>query len=1207
MPKTCFLQVLGSDKADGLPRKHETVARPRRRAVAINKLHCLSTIQRMNHFTPLQNFIHEKFHHSEKSVSLFGLEESQWFFIQNQMALSPSSAHQLFVFDSQEKAEYYHDQLKEVLGGRVFLYPGLDASPYNGHVLSDFSLFERFRVLSVISAEREKTFVFTSFEASCLLMPKKDFFSHHRVELSTSDIISPQDLAKQLVDLGYRPTTSSEEMGTFSQKGEIVDLYPINGIPVRIYYFDDMIEEIFAIDRETQRTKRQHSFEKITLDPAPHIFSSPPFPTTLRGHIPRFKHNQKVKGKEREYIFSRLSQGNLFESYSVYCPLFLSEQSTLWSYFDWDQDLIHLFNTDECDRKFTALIDELREEHEKVSTDDENACILPEPARFYDLSEKAQLKKFKTIEVNHFSTSVDFQEKSNILNLALEPAIIYLKKTYPDIFQEQTNPRSVIRSLLSCSEQNKKIIIVFSRKSAKKEIEHFLKEISNSPNIPTNIEFFPGFLEKGFHYFQGNLLILSESDIFNIKRKKTSSKRRVKNADLFAEQMKSLKVDDYVVHKNLGVGIYKGLQTLDIGGNKNDFIIIHYQDDDKVYVPVYKIDLVQKYADGPSKTKVANLKSNKFKKIKRRAKESAKKLAFDLLKIQASRENHQSHRFSPPDDLYREFELKCPFRETVDQNAAIEDALGDMQSSKPMDRLICGDVGFGKTEVAMRAAFKALEDEMQVAIIVPTTILALQHYHSFQKRFQDFPIEIDFLSRFKSPKEANEVMEKVKLGQIDILIGTHKLLSNKLTFKNLGLLIIDEEQRFGVSHKEKLKSIKASVDVLTLTATPIPRTLQLAFLGIRDLSLIQTAPPKRQSIKTYIIKHDDETIKKAIENELKRGGQIFFIHNRVRDIQEVLNYIKELVPQVKVISAHGQMPEKELERRMSDFYNHKYDLLLSTTIIESGLDIPSANTMIINQANTYGLAQLHQLRGRIGRSERKAYAYFIIPNDRKISTLASQRLQALQTYTDIGSGFSLATSDLEIRGAGDILGAEQSGHIEAVGLESYMELLKEAIAELTGNQKAPIQDIEIQTPFSCLIPNSYITDPRERLKTYKRLSNAEETDSLEMMRTELQDRFGPIPSELHQLFELLSIRLVLGPMGIEKAKVAGKVIELKFSEEYLSHKPEYRDKIINFFVSRPRKYQLGQHSSVTRVFSSPVTLENFSQFARDIAHQFVLC
>ena len=617
--------------------------------------------------------------------------------------------------------------------------------------------------------------------------------------------------------------------------------------------------------------------------------------------------------------------------------------------------------------------------------------------------------------------------------------------------------------------------------------------------------------------------------------------------------------------------------------------------------------MVQKYADSSTKTKVANLKSNKFNQIKKRAKESAKKLAFDLLKIQAERENDQSHCFSPPDDLYREFELKFPFQETADQTTAIEDVLADMQRPKPMDRLICGDVGFGKTEVAMRATFKAVEDQMQVAIIVPTTVLALQHYHSFQKRFKDFPVEIDFLSRFKSPKAANEVMERAQLGQIDILIGTHKLLSNKLTFKNLGLLIIDEEQRFGVTHKEKLKAMKTSVDVLTLTATPIPRTLQLAFLGIRDLSLIQTAPPKRQSIKTYIIKHDDETVRKAIQNELKRGGQVFFVHNRVRDIQQVLEYIKELVPHVKVIIVHGQMAEKELERRMRDFYNHKYDLLLSTTIIESGIDIPSVNTMIINRTDTYGLAQLHQLRGRIGRSERKAYAYFLIPNNYQVSTLASQRLQALQTYADIGSGFSIASSDLELRGAGDILGAEQSGHIDAVGLEVYMELLKEAIAELRGSGQAPPRDIEIQTPFSCFIPGSYISNAQERLKTYKRLSNTEGTDSLQAIKAELQDRFGIFPAELNQLFELLSIRLLLRPIGIEKVKVAGKVIELKFSEEYLNSKTEYRNQIVNFFVARPRKYKLSPHYSVTRVFQSEITPETFLQFAQNIAHQIVLC
>ncbi|MCY4644586.1 MAG: transcription-repair coupling factor [Bacteriovoracales bacterium] len=1167
---------------------------------------------------------------SKKSIHLRGLEDSQWIFIQNEMGLGTPDAHHLLIFDSQEKAEYHHGQFRESLGGKGLFYPSLDASPYGAHIHSDCSLVERFAILSSLAASSGPFVIFTSLDAALLLMPSPSFFVEYEINLAVSDIISPEDLAKRLLSIGFRPTDSVEEPATFCRKGEIFDLYPVQGPPLRIHYFDDMIEEIFSIDPQTQRTQRDSSHETISLAPAPSIFNSSSFPSRLRARLPRFGPHQKVKESARKNILSKLSEGNLFESYSLYCPLFLSEQSYLFDYLSPEQDLIHFFNSDESEKGLANLMEELEKEYEDTSSNNENDCILPHPNSLYDFRYREEKQnsaiwtRFKNIHIDPshltpldlespYENEINESEEEKLIHFHFEPSVSYLRKTYPEILTGSANLKTVIQSLLQCAKENKKILIVlasWTQSSSKKEIEnmlHLLLESDGESVLPSNIEFYEGYLESGFHYPIENLLVFSESDFFNTKKKRASRQKIVKNPDLFAEQLSSLKMNDYVIHKEYGIGVYKGLKTMSFGENKNDFLVIHYKDEDKLYVPVYRMDLVQKYADSSMATKIAGLKNNKFNQIKKRAKESAKKLAFDLLKIQAEREGQNGYRFSPPGSLFREFELKFPFQETNDQISAIEDILSDMQRSRPMDRLICGDVGFGKTEVAMRAAFKAVEDGMQVAIIVPTTILALQHYHSLQKRFEHFPVEIDFLSRFRTNKETKLLMEKAQSGKIDILIGTHKLLSNKLIFKNLGLLIIDEEQRFGVSHKEKLKSIRASIHVLTLTATPIPRTLQLAFLGLRELSLIRTAPPKRQSIKTYIIKHDDETVKKAIQSELKRGGQIFYVHNRVQSIDKTAQYIKDLIPSLKMVTAHGQMPEKELENKISDFYNRRYDLLLSTTIIESGLDIPLANTMIIERADSYGLAQLHQLRGRIGRSERKAYAYFLVPNDRNVSQTASQRLKALQVYADIGQGFSIASSDLEIRGAGDILGAEQSGHLDAVGLEVYMELLKEAIHELKGEESAPRQNIEIQTPFSCFIPNSYITDDKERLKTYKRLANLEDLDSLESIKEELQERFGVMPLELRQLFELFSIRIVLLPAGIEALKVVGACIEMKFSEPFLNQREKYRDQVVQFFISRPRQYKLGKDYSVTRVFSSTITLEKLSQFSRDIAQQIIPC
>ncbi|MEX0797871.1 MAG: DEAD/DEAH box helicase [Bacteriovoracaceae bacterium] len=524
-----------------------------------------------------------------------------------------------------------------------------------------------------------------------------------------------------------------------------------------------------------------------------------------------------------------------------------------------------------------------------------------------------------------------------------------------------------------------------------------------------------------------------------------------------------------------------------------------------------------------------------------------------------------------------------------------------------MDRLICGDVGFGKTEIAMRAAFKAVLDHKQTAILVPTTVLAFQHYNTMTERFKDFAVNIEFVSRFKSAKQTSDIFQRLREGKIDILIGTHKILSEKAVFHDLGLLIVDEEQRFGVGHKEKLKSLKENIDCLTMTATPIPRTLQMSFLGIKDLSLIQTAPPKRRSIKTYLIKEDPSTIQKAIQKELKRGGQVFIVHNKVKDIEEYTHKIKQLAPEAKTIFAHGQMPEKELEKRITSFYEHKQDVLVSTTIIESGIDIPSANTMIIDRADTYGLSQLHQLRGRIGRSDKKAYAYFVIPHNRTLSAVAVKRLKALQTYAEMGAGFSLATSDLEIRGSGDILGGEQSGHIANIGLELYMELLQEAIAELKHEKTERKKPVEIQTPFHAVIPNDYISDTGLRLKYYKRLSNASTLESLQLIIDEMNDIYGLSPQSAANLFVILESRIHFAKALASSIKVNSKQIIISFDQQEVEQNVQARNKIIDFFMQRPKVYKLNADFSANCRFKDSVSPDTLLEFSKYIAQQTDPC
>ncbi|TNE99262.1 MAG: transcription-repair coupling factor, partial [Deltaproteobacteria bacterium] len=704
----------------------------------------------------------------------------------------------------------------------------------------------------------------------------------------------------------------------------------------------------------------------------------------------------------------------------------------------------------------------------------------------------------------------------------------------------------------------------------------------------------------------GPVLVLSEGDLFANKQTKAKHVRQ-QDLDLFAEQLGTLKEGDFVIHNDHGIGKYIGMESLNHGGQEADFVVLEYTSQDKVYVPVYKLNLIQKHADSGATVHIDSLRTARFNKVKERARSGIKKLAIDLLRLQAERQTAKAFQFSEPDHDFKEFELSFPFDETPDQLAAIDDVLASMQRPTPMDHLVCGDVGFGKTEVAMRAAYKAVLDHKQVAVLVPTTVLALQHFYSFKERFKNFAVNIEFLSRFKSPKETTKIKSDLEKGEIDIVIGTHKLLSDKIKYADLGLVVVDEEQRFGVGHKEKLKVLKKSVDFLTMTATPIPRTLQLAFLGLRELSLIKTAPPKRQSIKTYLIKEDDRTIQAAIDKELIRGGQVFIVHNKVQDMENYVAYIRDLAPSAKIIFAHGQLPEKELETRMQKFYNNEYQILISTTIIESGIDIPNANTMIIDRADTFGLAQLHQLRGRIGRSDKKAYAYFVIPKHRSLTQIAEKRLKALQTYAEVGSGFNIATCDLEIRGAGDILGGEQSGHIEAIGLELYMELLKEAIAELKGEKRIGNRNIEISAPFPSYIPNDYIENSGERLKTYKKLSNCTDIESLKKMEEDLLDIYGAHPTPLKNLFALLESRNILQETGLSSCKVVGTSVIYQFDKGILDSDVQLRNKVVEIFLSQPKKYQFTPDYKVHYSHGSEVDGDTLISLAQNIAGQIQPC
>ena len=1167
----------------------------------------------MVHFISLAKKITNWLQQSGENLNISGVSSNQWAFLLDQLVEQKDSiinkTSQLIICPDFDSAERFHTSLRQSNPERaIFLFPGLEESPYSEIYASTSNLYRRFKILDKISRDIDSSMIVITTPEACFLKgPPASFFRENSFEIRQTDIISPDDLARRLIAIGYLPATSVEEAGTFVRKGEIFDIYPVSERPVRLHYYDDMVEEIFLIDPITQKTLRDQSRTTVFIAPTPNIFVNKEFRDAIRKNIPMPGPQNKVRHECRKCLLEQLNAGQLFDNYPSYVSLFFESPVLLLDYFNFAQTIVHVIQNDRAFREFQDYGDQISVEHDQKFTAADSDLLLPAPAELYEMNLGARLKDFRQIYVDDIKLNLSLQDDlRNNMVLNFESAQNFVSRHINSTSDRYQYIKQMLGHLKTFFAHSGSIIYSSRNENSLQEMRYLLEQNEFDADLIGRVSFQRFNLEDSFYYDAEKIFVCGDGDFFT-RRQQKAKKQANMQTDLFAEQLGTIKKGDYLVHNDFGIGEYLGLESLEINGIKSDFLVIMYAEQDKVYVPVYRLNIVSKHADASASQPLASLRNNKFLALKARAKSSAKKLAFNLLELQAQRQSNRAHAFSAPEHTFQEFELVFPFEETADQKSAICNVIEAMQKNTPMDHLVCGDVGFGKTEVAARAAFLAVLDQKQVAILVPTTLLAMQHYHSFCERFKNFPVKIEFLSRFKSAVESKQIREELQQGKIDIIIGTHKLLATNIAFKDLGLVVVDEEHKFGVNHKEKLKLLKSTVDFLTLTATPIPRTLQLAFLGLRDLSLIQTAPPRRQSIKSYIIKEDDETIKLAIEKEIKRGGQVFFVHNRVMDIEHIAQRLRQLLPDAKMIIAHGQLSEKELEGRMQSFYSGKYQILICTTIIESGLDIANANTMIIDRADTYGLAQLHQLRGRIGRSDKKAYAYFMIPKSKNLSNIAETRLKALQTYTEIGSGFSLASCDLEIRGAGDILGAEQSGHIEAIGLELYLELLKEAIDELKGQGKIAKQNIEINTPFPALIPSNYIASNNKRLKQYKKLANCESFEQLECLKEEMLDIYGHFPQETENLFLLLEVRLLLQHCGLESIQVSSKAICLKFAKELVDSNKLLQDKIISTFVSHPKKYRVYPDYRVEYGHHVQITQKDLLNFAKDIAQQIVLC
>ena len=981
------------------------------------------------------------------------------------------------------------------------------------------------------------------------------------------------EMRQGLQKAGYHSVSQVLTRGEFAVRGSILDIFPMGSdTPYRIDFLDDEIDSIREFDPDTQRSTEK--LEKIDLLPAREF----PLSEAAIRHFRQQWRENFIGNPLNCPLYEAVSQAYAPAGIEYYLPLFFSQTQLLLDYLPSNALIIEINDIQQPAQHFCQ---EVQERYEQLRHDVERPILAP--AQLYVALDElfAVLKQFPRIVLQQKSLGED----SAPYNFPI--------KAFPNITIDHKleQPSNSLQLFLKdfLSNENEKARVLFCVESAgrREVLLDLLKDLAIQPKRcetwaeflhatdPVHIAIAP--LEEGFYFSQPPLALITESQLFG--QHVIQRQRKIKNADSQAviRNLAELSIGSPVVHIDHGIGRYRGLEHVKVGDQESEFLILEYANNTKLYVPIASLDLISRYSGGESEhAPLHRLGSDQWEKAKRKAAEQMQDVAADLLDIYARREAEKGYSFSLPDENYRAFSAQFPFTETVDQTKAIEQVITDMTSAKPMDRLVCGDVGFGKTEVAMRATFLAIQSNKQVIILVPTTLLAQQHYQNFSDRFAEWPVQIEMISRFRSAKEQKTIQERLKLGAIDILIGTHKLLSKELKFTRLGLLIIDEEHRFGVQQKERLKSLRAEVDILSLTATPIPRTLNMAFSGLRELSIIATPPARRLSIKTFVQLRNTRLIREAILRELLRGGQVYFLHNQVQSIEKTARELEELIPEARIQIAHGQLRERELERIMADFYHQRFNVLVCTTIIETGIDIPSANTIIIDRADKFGLAQLHQLRGRVGRSHHQAYAYLMTPPKEIMTADAVKRLDALSALEDLGAGFTLATHDLEIRGAGELLGEQQSGNIHSIGFSLYMELLEQTVKSLKSGKLPRVADIvadrgtEIDLQISALIPEPYLPDVHTRLVLYKRIANAKDKEALESLQVEMIDRFGLFPDAIKNLFQVTELKLLAQSLGIKKINAGPQGGFIEFSA-----KPQINPTvIIQLIQKKPSQYKL---------------------------------
>jgi len=1045
----------------------------------------------------------------------------------------------------------------------TLVFPDWETLPYDVFSPHQDIVSQRLATLYRLPAQRQGVLIVPVATLMQRLAPR-NYLDSYMLLLRVGERLDQNEFRQRLEAAGYTCVSQVMEHGEFAIRGALIDLFPTGSEqPYRIDLFDDEVESIRTFEPEGQRS--------ITKVDAIELLPAREFPLS-KAAITRFRQAFRAQfagDPQRSPLYREVSDGLAPGGIEYYLPLFFETTATLFDYLPADTLAVSLEGVEEA---LAAFQEQLHDRYEQRRHDVERPLLPPERLFLEPSQVRQQLQAYRRIELcrQPVATGLNFATRE-------PPALYWQPRTEQPFAALQTFlagfPGRVLLTAESAGRRETLLETLGRYGLRPKPFESWQAFLQ--AEAPLGITLAP--LEQGLVLEQPMLAVIAEPQLYGERVRQLRRQRGPsRDPETIVRNLTDLAIGGPVVHLDHGVGRYAGLQRLTVAGIEAEFVVLEYADGDKLYVPVSLLHLLSRYTGAaPEAAPLHKLGGEQWARAKRKAVERVTDVAAELLDIYARRQARQGHAFHLDEADYIAFAAAFPFEETPDQQAAIDAVIADMRSGRPMDRVICGDVGFGKTEVAMRAAFLAVQDDRQVAVLVPTTLLAQQHHQNFQDRFADWPVRVEVLSRFRSKKEQDQVLAGLRDGTVDIVIGTHKLVQDRIAFKRLGLVVIDEEHRFGVRQKERLKALRAEVDILTLTATPIPRTLNMALAGLRDLSIIATPPAGRLAVKTFVGEWNKALIQEACQRELKRGGQIYFLHNQVETIERQARELRELVPVARVAVAHGQMRERELEQAMLDFYHRRCNLLVCSTIIESGLDVPNANTIIINRADKLGLAQLHQLRGRVGRSHHRAYAYLIVPPRPVMTPDAIKRIEAIESLEDLGAGFMLANHDLEIRGAGELLGEEQSGQIQEVGFSLYMDLLERAVKALqsgkTPQLDLPLEqgpEIDLQSP--ALIPDDYLPDVHTRLTLYKRIASAQSAEALWELQVEMIDRFGLLPEPAKTLFRLSELKLTAARIGIRKIELGPQGGRILFGPE-----PQLDvSKLIELLQQQPLAYKL---------------------------------